>query len=37
MKTRRRKYIFALAHLEVRTEPYVYSHKPAYVTNHTVC
>jgi len=32
MKTRPRKYSFALAHSEVRTESYVYFHSPAYIT-----
>jgi len=29
-------YSFALAHSEVRTEPYVYFHKLAYLTSHAV-
>jgi len=36
MKTCQTKYIFALAYSEVRTKPYVYFHKPAYITSHTV-
>jgi len=37
MKTRQSSYSFALAHLEVRTKPYVYFHKTAYITSHAVC
>jgi len=32
MKTRKGKYSFARAHLEVRIKPYVYFHKSAYIT-----
>jgi len=31
------KYSFALAHSEVRTKPYIYFHKLAYITSHPVC
>jgi len=37
MKTRQIKYSFALAHSAVRTKPYVYFHKAAYITSHAVC
>jgi len=37
MKTRQIKYSFALAHSIVRTKPYVYFHRAAYITSHAVC
>jgi len=37
MKTRQSNYSFALAHLKVRTKPYVYFPKTAYITSHAVC
>ena len=36
MKTSQGQYSFAPAHSEVRTKPYEYFHKPAYITSHVM-
>jgi len=36
MKTRQSKYSFALAHVEVRTKPYVFFYKTAYITSYAL-